>query len=140
MEDEAKKELQASASPAAYKKLNESLLAQVIIFNRRREGEASQLLLQTYLNRSQTSLNKDVYNSLSPLEQKLSRKLTRIEILGKRGRKVLVLLTDKMKSSLDIFIQHRDRVGVPAGNPYVFARREACSYIRGSDCLHKICI
>ena len=49
MEDEAKKELQASASPAAYKKLNGSLLAQVIIFNRRREGEASQLLLQTYL-------------------------------------------------------------------------------------------
>lgn len=49
-EDEAKTELRDRMSHTAYKKFSDSLLAQIIIFNNKREGEASCLTLETYLN------------------------------------------------------------------------------------------
>ena len=94
VEDEAKGELMERQSLTAYKALNETVLAQVIIFNKRREGEASRLPLETYKKARTSPINEDIYEMLSPLEKELSRLLTRIEIRGKRGRKVPVFLTD----------------------------------------------
>ncbi|KPP63619.1 hypothetical protein Z043_118102, partial [Scleropages formosus] len=118
-EENAKQELEKNPSPSAWRSLCETLLAEVILFNRRREGEAAKMLLEVYETRSTAPVNADVYNSLTKLEQTLCDKLTRIEIRGKRGRKT------------------REDVGVPQANPYVFARVEALSHIRGSDCLRK---
>ncbi|KAJ4920845.1 hypothetical protein JOQ06_022243, partial [Pogonophryne albipinna] len=91
VEDEAREKLSQQLSLPAYKQLNEAVLAQVIIFNKRREGEASRLTLDTYKKVNTTSINDDIYETLSPLEKELSKLLTRIEIRGKRGRKMEVL-------------------------------------------------
>ena len=71
------------------------------------------------------------------LEQELSEQFTRLEIRGKRGRKVPVLLTKRVTASLDLLNKYRSEVGVPEDNPYVFARVEAMTPIRGADCLRK---
>ncbi|XP_034048296.1 uncharacterized protein LOC117529579 [Thalassophryne amazonica] len=86
MEDEAKKELKLCVSTTAYKKLSESLLAQIIVFNKKREGEASRLTLETYQKVDTGPLNKDIYDTLSPVEQQLSHRLTRLVTWQKRKK------------------------------------------------------
>ncbi|KAJ4936945.1 hypothetical protein JOQ06_001529 [Pogonophryne albipinna] len=137
VEDEAREKLSQQLSLPAYKQLNEAVLAQVIIFNKRREGEASRLTLDTYKKVNTTSINDDIYETLSPLEKELSKLLTRIEIRGKRGRKVPVFFTERMKESIDLLIKWRDEAGIPADNPYLFARPGAMTNIRGCDCLRR---
>ncbi|KAM9488366.1 uncharacterized protein Hap1MRO34_005317 isoform 1-T1 [Clarias gariepinus] len=137
VEDEAKEELTKWLSLSAYKTLNETVLAQVIIFNKRREGEASRLSLEAYKKAGTNPINKDIYESLSPLEKQLSKLLTRIEVRGKRGRKVPVFLTERMKESIELLNKCRAEAGVPAENPYLFARPGVMTNIRGCDCLRK---
>lgn len=45
-----------------------------------------------------------------------------VEIRGKRGRKVPVILTPEVKDSIDLLIKTRKAVGIPDENPYIFAR------------------
>ncbi|CAM4686021.1 unnamed protein product [Leuciscus chuanchicus] len=137
VEDEARANLTQQMNLRAYKALNETVLAQVIIFNKRHEGEASRLTLDTYKKASTNAINEDIYSTLSPLEKELSKILTRIEIRGKRGKKVPVFLTERMKESINLLVQRREEAGVPAENPYLFARPDAMTNIRGCDCLRK---
>ncbi|XP_073701194.1 uncharacterized protein [Garra rufa] len=137
VEDEARAKITHQMNLRAYKALNETVLAQVIIFNKRREGEASCLTLDTYKKASTNAINEDIYSTLSPLEKELSKILTRIEIRGKRGKKVPVFLTERMKESINLLVQRREEAGVPAENPYLFARPGAMTNIRGCDCLRK---
>ena len=62
-----------------------------------------------------------------------------VEIRGKRGRKVPVILTPEVKDSIDLLNKTRKAVGVPKENPYVFARpnRQSLEHMRGWDCLRK---
>lgn len=45
-----------------------------------------------------------------------------VEVLGKKNKKVPVLLTKSMKEAVEALINTRDDVDIPAGNPYFFAR------------------
>ncbi|KAF7199399.1 putative LOC107374416-like protein [Nothobranchius furzeri] len=135
LEDEAKAELKHGFSLAASK--NETVLSQLIIFNKRREGEASRLTLDTYKEANTSSLNEDIFETLSTLEKELSKQLTRIEIRGKRGRKVPMLFTDQMKDSISLLIDTREEAGIPAENPFLFARSGGMTNICGSDSLQK---
>ncbi|TRY65314.1 hypothetical protein DNTS_029582, partial [Danionella cerebrum] len=137
IEDEAKAELIKHASTTAYKMLSESLLAQIIVFNKKREGEASRLNLETYLKADVGPMNKDIYETLSAVEKQLSHRLTRVVTRGKRGRKVPILLIERTKASLDFLIKKRTEVGVLDDNPFLFARIGTLTNIRGCDCLRK---
>nr|XP_005166386.2 uncharacterized protein LOC101882062 isoform X17 [Danio rerio]XP_009294003.1 uncharacterized protein si:ch73-269m14.4 isoform X17 [Danio rerio]XP_021327080.1 uncharacterized protein LOC110437737 isoform X17 [Danio rerio] len=136
-EEVSKEKLRKNANAADWKVLAETILCQIILFNRRREGEASKLLLTVYEKRNVKPANQDVVKSLTKLEQQLCSELTRLEIRGKRGKKVPVLLTKDMVDSLDLLIGSREKVGVTKDNPYVFAKVECSAHIRGSDCLRK---
>lgn len=99
IEDEAKNDLRQNVTVTAYKRLSESLLAQVIVFNKKREGEASRITLDMYLKADTGQVNKDIYQTLSPVEKILSQRLTRMVTRGKRGRKVPVLFLSALKIS-----------------------------------------
>ena len=62
-----------------------------------------------------------------------------VEIRGKRGRKVPVILTPDMNESISLLNKTRKDVGIPDENPYVFARpsRESQECLRAWDSLHK---
>lgn len=62
-----------------------------------------------------------------------------VEIRGKRGRKVPVILTPEVKDSIDLLIKTRKAVGIPDENPYIFARpnRQSLDHMRAWDCLRK---
>ncbi|XP_062313543.1 M-phase phosphoprotein 8 isoform X2 [Osmerus eperlanus] len=137
--DESKKELLETPSPLAWKKLCETLLTEVFLFNKSRGGDAGKLLLETYASRKckRTPVTADVLNRLTKMEVFLGDTLTRMELEGNGGRKMPLLLSEEMVLSIDILTENREKAGVPEDNPYVFGRREALSNTRGHDCLRR---
>ncbi|XP_048851872.1 uncharacterized protein LOC125720457 isoform X2 [Brienomyrus brachyistius] len=115
-------------------------LSQVILFNRRREGEVSKMPLTSFVCRNTFDLHEDIALALTELERKLCHHFTWVEIKGKRGRKVPVLLTPEMQRSLELLKEKREVCGVPSANIYMFARPSALSHLRGSDCLRDFAV
>ncbi|XP_055022443.1 uncharacterized protein LOC129412454 isoform X2 [Boleophthalmus pectinirostris] len=130
-------DLESEASSQNWASLAKVTLAQVILFNRRREGEVSKMSLSAFTSRDRSAPHEDVNLALSELEKKLCHHFTRIEMRGKRGRKVAVLLSPAMQEALDVLHQKRNECGVLKENAYVFARPGAMSHYRGSDCIRQ---
>ena len=84
--------------------------------------------------------SEDVLQSLSPFERQLCQSLYRIEITGKRGRTVPVLLTKNMKEAVDLIMSKRQDAGVTEKNEFVFGRANSglIGHIRGNDVLRKL--
>lgn len=120
----------------AWKDLNEVALTQLMLFNRRRQGEASKVTLQDY-TKQHTTTQEDLNHVLSPLEQKLCESLHRIEIVGKKGRTVPLIVTKEMHKWIDLLVSTRDEVGVNPLNKFLFPRCHygSLSHIRGCDTL-----
>lgn len=100
------------------------------------------MTLSAYVCQNASDPREDVNEALSDLEKKLCQHFSRIEIRGKRGRKVPVLLTPVMKQGLDLLVGTRQECEVPRENVYLFARPSALTCYRGSDCLRhfaKVC-
>ncbi|XP_067350286.1 uncharacterized protein [Channa argus] len=129
--------LKEEPSPSNWKDLARVTLAQVILFNRRRAGEVSRMPLSVYLSRDTSETHEDVNLALTALEQKLCKHFIRITIVGKRGRKVPVLLTPDMRESLDTLTEKREECGVFNENGYLFALPQSVHYLRGSDCIRQ---
>ena len=70
-----------------------------LVFNRKRSGEAERMKISEYkMSQKDTNVDPAIKNSLSTFEKRLCDTHHRIEIMGKRNRKVAILLTDKMKN------------------------------------------
>ncbi|XP_062278057.1 uncharacterized protein LOC133983118 [Scomber scombrus] len=84
-------------------------------------------------------MHDEILESLSPFEKKLCENLIRVEVRGKRGRKVPVLFPTNIKDSVELLIQTREEVGISPTNPYIFARPFYGSQesIRGYDSLKR---
>ncbi|GFR87870.1 hypothetical protein ElyMa_006087600 [Elysia marginata] len=83
-------------------------------------------------------MQDEIASGLSLFEQKLASTLTRIEIRGKRGRKVPVLLTMKHKERIDCLLKYREQAGVSHENPFLFPRSgNVLSCLRSCDVLRK---
>lgn len=138
--NDAQKSLNQNPNPTSWKNLAEVVLAQVVLFNRRRGGEMQRMKLEDYQNglASGKSLQGEILQSLSGFERNLARQLERVEIRGKRGRRVPVLLTKCHKSSIDLLLDFRQSSGLSDNNLYMFgAMGEGENALRTSDILRK---
>lgn len=135
-----RKLLSTQPSPPHWSKLAKLTLTQVMLFNRRREGEVSQMSLSAYTSCSQSDVHPDISMALSELEIKLCQYFKRIEIRGKRGRKVPVHVTPSMQESINLLIENRSSCGVQNENSVLFARPFAMTYFRGSDCIREFAV
>ncbi|XP_077983223.1 uncharacterized protein LOC144438066 [Glandiceps talaboti] len=136
---ETKKKVKEAQVPdvKTWYELSQVTLAQLILFNRRRSGEMERMKLEDYQNAS-SELKEDIVNCLSPWEKNLCKKMKRVEIKGKRGRNVPVIIPGKLKEQLEELIAKREKVGVTSANPYVFACLKGSELpIRGSVALQK---
>lgn len=129
------KNLEKIPSPQSYAELAKTTLARIIVFNRRRAGEVSKMHLKSFQERDKTLLHEDVAVGLSTFEKKLCSHFSRVEIRGKRGRKVAVLLTPDMVDALTFLVSKREACGVQDANCFLFARPSCQSHYRGQDCL-----
>lgn len=131
--------LKQHESPQTYAELARVTLAQIIIFNRRRAGEVSKMTLDSFKRRDQAELHEDIAAGLTQFEQKLAKHFSRVEIIGKRGRKVAVLLNPEVLSAAALIVDKRDACNVHKDNPFLFGRPQcpSTSHYRGQDCIRK---
>lgn len=127
--------LKETPSHQNYAELAKATLARIIVFNRRRAGEVSKMPLKGFNERDSTNLHDDVAMGLSKFEQKLCSHFSRVEIRGKRGRKVAVLLSPEMVEALTLLVSKRSECGVLDSNVFLFARPNCLTYYRGQDSL-----
>ncbi|KAG7527120.1 hypothetical protein JOB18_049555 [Solea senegalensis] len=123
-------DLQKHPSPSNWKELAKVTLTQVVPPERRRSVQDSSVCVSI---KGHIRHNGDVSLALTPLEQKLCKHFVRITIVGKRGRKVPVLLTPLMRESLDALTEKREECGVLSENGYLFALPHSVHYIRACD-------
>ena len=134
-----KARLQVEASPMTHKAFAEVVLSRLMLFNRRRQGEAGRMTIEDFSKRRAPKADDDVVDCLSPLEKELATSLARVMIKGKKGRGVPVLLTDDLQTGISLLIAKRSSVGVDDDNPYIFVNSTSAELValRGSDCLRK---
>ncbi|XP_055007305.1 uncharacterized protein LOC110171382 [Boleophthalmus pectinirostris] len=113
-------------------------LCEIIIFNRRREGEVSKMPLTAFTSRKMSEIHSDLAVGLSKLEQKLCQHFQRLEIRGKRNRKVPLILTPDMITSMEILVEYRQSSSIFTDNPFFFSRPDANTHLRGSDAIRQI--
>ncbi|KAF6723411.1 hypothetical protein FQA47_022496 [Oryzias melastigma] len=110
-------------------------MAKVILLNRRRGGEVSKMTLHGFQERDSSALHKDIAFGLTKCESHLCQHFSRVELRGKWGRKVAVLLSPDMVSAITWVTEKRPDCGVLAENPFLFARPKCLTPYRGQDCL-----
>ncbi|XP_054256906.1 uncharacterized protein LOC128981936 [Macrosteles quadrilineatus] len=123
-----------------YTQLLKITLACVIVFNKKRVGDAHNLGVTAYITGTRScETNDNIVQHLKDSEKHLIGKLTRIETRGKRGKKVAILLTPELKKMMDILLHERTRVGVIADNKHFFAIPGTYnSHYRGSDIIRDV--
>ena len=134
---DAVENLKKHESPQMYAELARVTLMQIIVFNRRCAGEVSKMTLESFMKREQTELHEDMAVGLSLFEQKLAKHFSRVEIMGKGGRKVAVLLNPEVVSATALLADKRDSCNVHKDNPFLFGRPKCppTSFYRGQDCI-----
>ena len=102
--------------------LNKVTLTRLVLFNNKRNGEAERLKVANYHARKSNSRPMPkIESTLSPVEKMLCTYFARVEMRGKRGRKVVVLLTPEIERCIDILLKYREVAGVSQNNAFVFA-------------------
>lgn len=123
----------------AYRDLQDSILAQLILLNRRRSGEIQRIHLDTYTNSISEISQEEIVQALSPMETELTKSFKRIVIRGKRGRGVPVLFTPHLQKRLQYLLQLRKIVSfINKDNPYLFPLTQSPNNcVRASDVIRK---
>ena len=135
--ESCKNELITKPGPQSWRELAEVTLAQVSLFNRRRGGEIQRMELEQYQEGllKGKSCQEEVLESLTPFERKLAETLHRVEIRGKRGRRVPVLLTEIHKQNIYLLLDYKDASGI-IDQKYVFEIQSG-ETLRTSDVLRR---
>ena len=123
--------------------LSEVVLAQLVCFNKRRGGEASKIELKHYHDANEiwtnTDYNTELYSMLSEEEKLMARGHFLARTIGKAGKHVPIIFTLKMKIKVDLLIKHRQALGIPENNKYVFGKPGCDSNLITWDILRHFC-
>lgn len=138
--NERRQTLQKSLSRSAFDALNQITLAHLVLFNRGKGGEIERITVKSYLSKLTKNYQlKEIEDSLSPVENILCSTFRRVEIRGKKGHLVPILLTPTRQSSIDLLLKWRNETEINKDNQYVFARTnlDSINLIRSFDVLGK---
>lgn len=125
----------------SFKNLEESVLAQLILLNRRRSGEVQRLFINTYISAPTEISQEEIDLSLLEMERHLTQKLKRIVVRGKRGHGVPILFTLTLQKTITFLFKTRKIVDfIDENNPYLFALPHSLNCIRGSDTIRKLSV
>lgn len=132
----AEKKLRENSCPENFAALARVVLARTILFNRRFPGEVASITMANFKSRIRSDVCSDMDVSVSEMERKLCGLFSRINIKGKCGRAVPIILKPSFESSIELLIDVREACGIFSNNPYVFPRQFALTCLRGSDCIN----
>lgn len=122
-----------------YENLCRVIICHIILFNRRRPGEVARAELYHYINRPPNEdLTNDVLEALTKDEKDALPHLSVFMVPGKLVRSVPILLTNAMKSCIDLIVTSRSTLNIPVENHLLFARPFTNNSFDGSKVLRDI--
>lgn len=133
-------QLKEKFSYVTWLRLSKYVLTSVQLFNRKRAGEIERLLITDFENRQAIDKEKhcDLYKSLNKMEQLLAERYVKIELRGKKGRSVPILLSLKQVDFINLILMHRNNAQVDQNNEYVFGYPGAKDkFLRACVCLRE---
>lgn len=127
----------APGSAESWRLLCHSSLALLLLYNRHRECEVSKLTVQDYHSRNSSA---PLDTALCPFERQVLCHLSRVPVLGKRGRVQPIILPPHFENCLDLLLKTSADVGVDPESPYVFSRpyHSPATPLRGTDLLRSL--
>jgi hypothetical protein len=136
-------QLKSTCSRTEYNNLIDVTLSRIILFNKRRGGEASRMLVSSYqkYTADSTSGADDIQQTLTATEQRLCARLRLVRIAGKGNSSsgsVPVLLTPDVIAGINCLLDMRETIGIRRENPYVFARFKGIGYVDGINSLRRV--
>ena len=116
LDDEIKSlvsEVRLNGHSNIWKQLVKACLAYLIVFNRRREGEVSQLALETYTKRPNYKIKESdvLRKTMSTTETILSETYSYMTTCGKHNRMVALVFASEIKKAFDTLVKV-PRIGV----------------------------
>jgi hypothetical protein len=126
-----------------FRRLAELALGRVILFNKRRTGEASLTTVDAFqaakLTREENkSQESEIFSSLTELEKQLAKSLLLLETRGKRDRKVPILLPADAQQAIELLIKNRKNCGILDTNQFLFPLPGFETSLRGWEVLNKL--
>ncbi|XP_061135044.1 uncharacterized protein LOC133154390 isoform X1 [Syngnathus typhle] len=131
----AEEKLHAEPSAETYDILARTVLARIILLNRRQNSEVSNLPLTALKSVKKPDPQENLDLLVSELERSMCRVFSRMEIRSTCGRMVPVFLKPVFLSALELLVEVREACGVPAKNPFLLGRPHTLSAYRGSVCV-----
>lgn len=115
--------LKTFESPQVYSALCRVTLAQASVLSKC-APEVSKMTLKTFQERADAT-------------QVLSKHFIRINIMGRTGQNVAVLLTSELVSAITLLVSKREACGVHQDNPFLFAKpnSSSTSLYHGGNCI-----
>ena len=136
------RKLEEDPTPSNWLCLAEYTLAKLTVFNKRRGGEASKILVSDFADRPQwhDGCREEFQASLTPLEKQLCSRMELMMVTGKLRRSVPVLLTTDVVTAMNLLVKYRSTVLIPDENPYFFSRvfGGSLGHLQAWDCLRKV--
>ena len=125
-----------------FRRLAELTLCRIILFNKRRSGESSEVTVKAFeaakAAKEKNEANQEILASLTAMEKQLANSLLLIEIRGKKGKKVPMLLSKDAQAAVEVLMKNRKKSFIPEANPYLFPIPGCSTALRGCDCLRKL--
>uniref|UniRef100_A0A1A8SM76 Si:dkey-51d8.9 n=1 Tax=Nothobranchius rachovii TaxID=451742 RepID=A0A1A8SM76_9TELE len=117
---DAEEKLKENICSENYLALAKVVLAQILVFNKRKTREVTSISLTAFRSRKKSDVPGDIDVSVSNLEKTLCGFFSRVDIKGNCGRMLPVLLKPSFESAIELLISVREECGVPKDNPFVF--------------------
>ncbi|XP_038047921.1 uncharacterized protein LOC119722018 [Patiria miniata] len=114
-------------------------LVRLLLFNKRRPLELSQITTDTYINRPgwNNSRVEELLCQMTSLEKKLLESHDLLKMIGKRGRTVPVIVPPDCSKSLNAISKLR-HLFIPPSNQYMFARNTPSTHMQAGHVLKEI--
>ncbi|KAJ1521744.1 hypothetical protein ONE63_003380 [Megalurothrips usitatus] len=104
-----------------YHTLSRVLLARLVLFNRRRAGEAGRVKITSFEQRLIIGPDDEILNILDEEEKRLVKVLSLMKSVGKNDKLLPIILTKGMVRGIITLLEQREKVKDLANNDFLFA-------------------
>ena len=134
--------LKSEATYKVWRSLAETVLARLVVFNKRRASEPAKMLLSHYVERPDWNnrSNSELLNNLKPMEKVLMKRMDLVQVPGKRNRRVPILITPEVGQAMQLLVDTRSRCGIAEENSYFFATDSKDGHLDSWLVLHNMSI
>lgn len=121
-----------------FRKLSECVMALTLLINRKRIGEVQFLKLNTYASNTKSNSAEEFLESLTEIENLLTKHFKRVITGGKGSKPVAILFPKKIQLLIDTMLSVRSKC-VPESNEYLFANPKTTNrWLSGYHILKKL--